>query len=114
MRKTAVAHALLGYARRGLELSGGEVWIDDENLLALSQSELRKIRGRTIAYASKDPSSALNPGLRIGHQMRLALKHHAAPSVEALSEGLRKVQLDDPDRILGLYPHALSGGSSNA
>jgi peptide/nickel transport system ATP-binding protein len=61
--KTTVALALLGYARRGLEITHGEVLLDGEDLLHLSESDLRAVRGARVAYVPQDPASALNPTL---------------------------------------------------
>ncbi len=105
--KTAVAHSLLGYVRRGLCFSGGEVRIEGFDLVAASSEERRKMRGHKVTYVPQDPASALNPGLKIATQMRLALGR--VPDGE-IAASLEQVRLDDPKRILESYPHQLSGG----
>lgn len=74
--KTTVALALLGYARRGLTITGGKVSVDGVDLLGLDQEQLRAVRGARVAYVPQDPGAALNPTLRIGRQMREALDAH--------------------------------------
>jgi peptide/nickel transport system ATP-binding protein len=114
--KTTVALALLGHARRGLEITGGTVELEGRNVLGLTAGELRRLRGRTVAYVPQDPSSALNPALRVGPQLREALTSHAGddPDVpraaERMAQVLAEVRLDATTEILGAYPHQLSGG----
>ena len=83
--KTTVALALLGHARRGLDIAAGEIRLDGENLLELKAGELRELRGAKVAYVPQDPSAALDPTLRIGFQLREALRVHpgAVDDVEA-------------------------------
>ena len=60
---------LLGHARRGLSIAGGRVLLEGRDVLTLSASELRHVRGRQIAYVPQDPSSALNPARKVGVQL---------------------------------------------
>ena len=55
---------------------GGEVWLDGQNLTALSEEEMRKIRGNRIAMIFQDPMTALNPLLTVGDQIVEALQIH--------------------------------------
>jgi peptide/nickel transport system ATP-binding protein len=111
--KTTVALSLLGYARRGLHISGGRVVVDGVDLLSLSAAQLREVRGAKVAYVPQDPGAALNPTLRIGRQMREALRAH--PGVdknpdERIAEVLVDSKLDPSSGILAKFPHQLSGG----
>jgi peptide/nickel transport system ATP-binding protein len=111
--KTTLALSLLGYARRGLTISGGGIYIDGENVLLLKPSELRAARGAKVAYVPQDPSAALNPTLRIGTQVRETLTSHpvASSDIDArMAEVLAEVRLDVSSGILKRYPHQLSGG----
>ena len=73
--KTTVALALLGLFKRGLKLGGGKVLVDGQDILALPEHDLQKLRGRTIAYVPQDPGSALNPVLKVGTQLREVFSH---------------------------------------
>jgi len=111
--KTTVALALLGHARRGLDISAGEVRLDGVNVLGLSPDRLRELRGAKVAYVPQDPSAALNPTLRVGMQLREMFSSH--PGLVADAEGrttelLRDVRLDATTDVLRRYPHQLSGG----
>jgi peptide/nickel transport system ATP-binding protein len=114
--KSTVAVALLGLARRGLEITDGAVYIDGRNVLALSQNELREARGSLISYVPQDPGAGLNPGHRIGWQLREALTVHpdslpVGQSVEdRVLEVLTEVGLPPDPELLARYPHQLSGG----
>src|SRR5262245_56648932 len=66
--KTTLSLALLGYARPGARIVTGSVQIRGEELLQRSEHEVRSLRGRIVSYVPQDPSTALNPSLRIGDQ----------------------------------------------
>jgi peptide/nickel transport system ATP-binding protein len=111
--KTTVVLALLGHARRGLRISSGEVEVDGVDLLRLSPAELRAVRGARVAYVPQDPSAALNPTLRVGTQLREAVR--VDPGVVDDPDGrilevLREARLDASQDLLRRYPHQLSGG----
>ncbi len=111
--KTTTALALLGHVRAGLKISSGEVRLDGLDVLALSPGQLREVRGARVSYVPQDPSSALNPALRVGTQLREALRVHPGivDDPEArIAEVIREVRLDDAPQLLRRYPHQLSGG----
>jgi peptide/nickel transport system ATP-binding protein len=111
--KTTVALALLGHTRRGLRIAAGQVLLDGTDLLALSPRELRAARGTRVSYVPQDPSSALNPALRVGTQIREALQVHAGvvgSADDRVAEVMREVNLDPTPETLRRYPHQLSGG----
>ncbi|HET9966773.1 MAG TPA: ABC transporter ATP-binding protein [Streptosporangiaceae bacterium] len=119
--KTTVALALLGHTRRGLRITAGQVMLDGTDLLALSPRDLRAARGARVSYVPQDPSSALNPTLRVGTQVREVLRIHGGagpkgPAGQISSAGdrtaevLREVSLDPTPEMLRRYPHQLSGG----
>ena len=110
--KTTVALALLGHTRRGLSFGGGEIRLDGTDLLRLRPGGLRRLRGAKVSYVPQDPAAALNPALRIGYQLREALRVHAgAGDPDArIAEVLREVRLDAVPGLLRRYPHQLSGG----
>ena len=107
--KTTVALALLGLFKRGLKLGGGKVLVDGQDILALPEHDLQKLRGRTIAYVPQDPGSALNPVLKVGTQLREVFTIHGGDP-DRLTDVLAEAGLEDPVPILAAYPHQLSGG----
>ena len=108
--KTTVALALLGLCQARAELGGGKVLVDGQDILALSEHELQKLRGRTIAYVPQDPGSALNPVLKVGTQLREVFAIHGGDAETGSREVLAEAGLEDPGPILAAYPHQLSGG----
>jgi peptide/nickel transport system ATP-binding protein len=111
--KTTAALALLGHARRGLSITGGQVLLDGVDLLRISPAELRAARGAKVAYVPQDPAAALNPALRVGTQLTEALTVHARAREdpgERVLDVLREVHLDASPAMLRRYPHQLSGG----
>jgi peptide/nickel transport system ATP-binding protein len=124
---------MLSLALMGLEPHGarhtGEAWLKlragsenggarnarRENLLAISQHEMRQLRGREIAMIFQEPMTALNPVLRIGAQVEEAIRVHEPRAGESeihrrALEALERAALSDPARRARQYPHQLSGG----
>jgi peptide/nickel transport system ATP-binding protein len=108
--KTTVALALLGHTRRGLRITAGQVLLDGTDLLTLSPGQLRAVRGARVSYVPQDPSSALNPALRVGTQIREVLRAHDVAAGDRVAEVMREVDLDSTPEMLRRYPHQLSGG----
>ena len=113
--KTTVGLALLGHTRRGAAIGGGSIRIGDVEVLSLSSSARRSIRGRVVSYVPQDPAASLNPALRIGTQLRETLEVHGFGSGSdereaRIAEVMREVALPDDRRYLRRYPHELSGG----
>jgi peptide/nickel transport system ATP-binding protein len=111
--KTTVALALLGHARRGLRITSGQVLLDGVDLLRLSPGDLRAARGAKVSYVPQDPSAALNPTLKVGTQLREALRVHAGAvddPAARVAEVMQEARLDATPEMLNRYPHQLSGG----
>ncbi|HEX4686411.1 MAG TPA: ABC transporter ATP-binding protein [Nocardioides sp.] len=112
--KTTVGLSLLGHARRGLEITGGTILLGDQDIRAMGDAELRRLRGSLVSYVPQDPASSLNPALRIGTQLREVLEAHGQTddqqNAARMAEMMREVALDDDPAYLKRYPHQLSGG----
>lgn len=95
-------------------IASGEIWFEDQNVLALREERLRAIRGRDMAMIFQDPMSSLNPVLTVGDQMVRVLRRRGGLSTrEAMQRAIahfEEVQLPDPATTFGKYPHELSGG----
>ena len=96
------------------KIVGGEISFDGKNLLELSDSEMRAIRGDDIAMIFQDPMTSLNPVYTVGEQIAEALRLHRKLSRKAAHEAavaaIREVSIPDPGRRVYDYPHQLSGG----
>ncbi|TQF76602.1 ABC transporter ATP-binding protein, partial [Elioraea sp. Yellowstone] len=112
--KTMAARAVLRLLPPGFRIPAGSVRLRDENLAALPDAALRRLRGPAIGMVFQEPMVSLNPAIRIGAQMREALVlHRRLPRAEAEAAAramLARVRIGDPDRCLAAYPHEFSGG----
>jgi peptide/nickel transport system ATP-binding protein len=111
--KTTVAMALLRLSRPPARIAGGEVLLDNRDLLKLTDAELRQTRLRDIALVPQGAMSSLNPVMRVGDQIADAILAHrrdlsAEKIQERIDEGLKKVGLGPT--VARQFPHELSGG----
>jgi peptide/nickel transport system ATP-binding protein len=92
----------------------GRVLFEGRDLLQLSESQMRKIRGDAISMIFQEPMTSLNPVLTIGRQIAEALVVHRGSSREQAAqraiELLRLVRMPEAERRAAQYPHQLSGG----
>jgi oligopeptide/dipeptide ABC transporter ATP-binding protein len=92
----------------------GEILFDGKDLLKVSDSEMREMRGDDIAMIFQDPMTSLNPVFTVGEQIAEALRLHRKLSRKdarrATIEAMREVAIPDPARRVDDYPHQLSGG----
>ena len=112
--KSTLALAMMGYLKRGLRVLEGRSFFKGQDLFALSRQELEKIRGGKLGLVPQNSGQSLTPNLRVGTQLREALKLHSTEEpgqfdarVQAL---LAQVRLPDPAAIVRRFPHELSGG----
>jgi len=93
---------------------GGSVLFQDQDLLQLSEEEMRKVRGNNIAMVFQEPMTSLNPVLTIGLQLTETVQQHLgvndATARARAVELLGLVGMSDAERRLDQYPHHLSGG----
>jgi len=95
-------------------VAGGTIRFRGRDLLALSEPEMRRVRGNEIAMIFQEPMTSLNPVLTVGLQIAEPLIEHrglgrAAAAARAI-ELLRLVNIPEPERRARQYPHELSGG----
>ncbi|MCC5960198.1 MAG: ABC transporter ATP-binding protein [Rhodobacteraceae bacterium] len=93
---------------------GGAVRLDGEDLLTKTQTQIEDIRGNRAAMIFQEPLTALNPILRVGHQLAEVIRRHhphrKSQARDDVLDMLRKVGISDPKGRLNAYPHQLSGG----
>lgn len=97
------------------EIVRGEVLIDGENILELSQKDMEiRIRGKKVSMIFQDPMSTLNPVFTVGEQMRKVVttrrRCRNSEAEKEVLEMVRLVKLPDPEKLVLKYPHELSGG----
>jgi len=92
----------------------GSVRFDDQDLVGLPESSLRKLRGKRIALISQNPMTSLDPIVRIGAQIDQVSVLHLGLSAKAARERsldmLNQLRIPDAETVHRNYPHQLSGG----
>ncbi|MEW9699208.1 ABC transporter ATP-binding protein [Paenibacillus sp. SI8] len=109
--KSTLAHAILRLIQKPGNIHSGEIWLEDRDLLKLSEREMRTLRGRDTAMVFQDPMSAFHPLMRLGDQLTESIKEGSAHSKKQMAiEMLEWVGLPDPVRQMKSYSYELSGG----
>jgi peptide/nickel transport system ATP-binding protein len=112
--KSVTMLAVMGLLSPGARVSGS-IRLDGQELVGLSERQMRKVRGRRIGYIFQDPMTALNPLMTVGAQIAEAVRLHK-PQVgrsqarERAVELLRLVSIPMPEERASQYPHEFSGG----
>jgi oligopeptide/dipeptide ABC transporter ATP-binding protein len=113
--KSISALAIMGLLPQGVEVAGGQILFQGQELNGLSEARIRRLRGPHLAMVFQDPMTALNPVLRIGPQIAEMIALHRRDlrgralkaAVVAL---LTEVNIPNPEARYSAYPHELSGG----
>ena len=96
------------------QIREGQILFDGQDLLSLSESEMRKVRGNKISMIFQEPMTSLNPVYTIGYQVgEVFTIHKGATRKQAREmsiEMLRQVKIPSPEKRVDEYPHQLSGG----
>ncbi len=113
--KSVTAAAVMGLIEPPGAVTAGRVTLKGKALLSMTKEEWNRVRGSEMTMCFQNPARALNPVQRVGYQvMRVYLRHvPSATRAEAREHAihlLREVNIPDADKVLGRYPHQLSGG----
>lgn len=112
--KTMTAMAILGLLPPAARIAQGQILLNGRDLLALSERELRQVRGAEIGTVFQDPMASLNPTMPIGDQIAESRMLHARENTRQARakalELLREVGIPNARTRLDAYPHELSGG----
>ena len=111
--KSSVASTLLQLQSDNAVISSGSILLGDQDLVGMSESDLRKVRWNDISIVFQGAMNAWNPVIKIGEQIREAIREHhpentKKENTEKISELFKIVGLDDS--IMDRFPHELSGG----
>ncbi|MFO1060920.1 MAG: ABC transporter ATP-binding protein [Dongiaceae bacterium] len=95
-------------------VAGGRIALEGQDLLALPEPAMRRVRGGAVGMIFQDPSASLNPVLRVGKQIRETIEAHQrigpAAAAQRAVEMLRAVRIAEPAQRARDYPHQYSGG----
>lgn len=117
--KTVTAKTILGLLPETATANGAVVLSSrdgssENNVIALSKTQLRAVRGRDVSMVFQEPSTALNPVFTVGWQIAEGLRAHGAYSKrEARAKAIEilgRVGIPDPNKRVDYYPHQFSGG----
>jgi peptide/nickel transport system ATP-binding protein len=112
--KSTVALSIMRYLGRTGRVVKGRILFEGQNLAAMDEATIRRLRGRRIAMVYQDPMASLNPVMTVGRQlMEVPMLHEGLGAAAARERALRmlaEVNLAEPAGVLRRYPHQLSGG----
>lgn len=112
--KSQTGRALLRLSARNGRIRAKRMEFDGIDLMAASERRMRDIRGARISMIMQDPRYSLNPVMTVGDQIAEAFLIHARATKRAARakamEMLETVQIREPEKVYGLYPHEVSGG----
>jgi peptide/nickel transport system ATP-binding protein len=112
--KSMTALALMRLLPDNGRIAEGSIRLADEELLALSEANMRRRRGGRVGMIFQDPSTSLNPVMKVGQQIMETIVTHtplrgAAARAKAI-DWLKLVGIAEPERRIESYPFQLSGG----
>ncbi|MET3662389.1 ABC transporter ATP-binding protein [Aquamicrobium ahrensii] len=112
--KSQTGRAIMGLTPEHGRITAKKLEFSGVDLLKTSKAERRALRGNRIAMILQDPKYSLNPVMTIGRQIVETLRTHekvsGADARKRALDMLAAVQIRDPERVFGLYPHEVSGG----
>jgi peptide/nickel transport system ATP-binding protein len=112
--KSMTGRAILRLIRPPGRVEAKHISLEGRDLMALSEKEMRAVRGYQISMIMQDPKFSLNPVLKVGQQIMEAYQIHtrgsAAQARKKTLDMLEAVAIRDPERVFNAYPHELSGG----
>jgi peptide/nickel transport system ATP-binding protein len=112
--KSVTSQAIMGLHKRGNALIQGEIWLDGDELVGMSEEDLRELRGQKMAMVFQDPLSSLHPFYTVGRQIVEAYRVHnkvsKADARKRAVEMLDRVGIPNPAKRFDDYPHQFSGG----
>ncbi|UHS57561.1 ABC transporter ATP-binding protein [Agrobacterium vaccinii] len=112
--KSQTGRAIMGLTPPSAKIDADALRFGDIDLLKASAKQRRSIRGKRIGMILQDPKYSLNPVMPIGRQIVETLQTHERIGTSAAKQRaldmLEAVQIREPERVYGLYPHEVSGG----
>ncbi len=112
--KSMTGRAILRLVTPPGEVAARSIRFDGTELTTLTDTEMRRIRGRRISLVMQDPKFSLNPVMTVGAQIAEAYRIHTGASWREARrravDMLAQVRIRDPEAVFGRYPHEVSGG----
>lgn len=113
--KSTVATGLMGYlADNGRIGRGSTIEFMDEDLANKSRRDMQRLWGTRMKMVPQNPAAALNPSIKVGRQVAEVMQHNLGMEKQVAQQAaidiFKAVQMVDPEKVAGRYPHELSGG----
>ena len=112
--KSMTGRAILRLIQKPGTIEADHIKLQKENLLDLTEAQMRSVRGQKISMIMQDPKFSLNPVMTIGDQISEAFRLKGPTTkAEAWAKSismLEAVSIRDPERVMRAYPHEMSGG----
>ncbi|MGB5984719.1 MAG: ABC transporter ATP-binding protein [Desulfobacterales bacterium] len=112
--KSTIAFGIVGYLGTNGKVVNGAIRFEGQDLVGRSQADLNRLRGDRISMVYQDPMQALNPSMKLGHQLAEVLTAHRNMTLEKAWEKsvqmLKRVYMPDAENMMQRFPHQLSGG----
>ncbi|MBF9036809.1 dipeptide ABC transporter ATP-binding protein [Rhodobacterales bacterium HKCCE2091] len=112
--KSTLAWAITRYLPGNARELGGAILLNGADMIGMPRADLARTRGRRVSMVFQDPSSSLNPSMKLGDQVTEVLRRHRGmTAAEARAEAeaaLARTGIREPARIMDRYPHEASGG----
>ena len=112
--KSMTARAVMGLIRSPGRITGGEIFLNGQDILHLSQKERCDLRGNELSMVFQEPMTSLNPVMKAGKQVAETVRLHQHVSREEAKrmtlDMFRAVGISEPEKRFDAYPHELSGG----
>lgn len=112
--KSTIGLSALAYGRGSVRITGGEVLLNGQDILKLSKSGIRKLRGDRVCYVAQSAAAAFNPAQRLGDQViEATVTHKLMTTEEARARAtylFGVLGLPNPETFGERYPHQVSGG----
>jgi peptide/nickel transport system ATP-binding protein len=112
--KSLATRAIISLLPPAITVTGGQVTFKGRDVLSMSETGLRELRGAEIGLVFQEPMTSLNPSMTIGRQLEEGLTLHTnlspATRREHILAMLQRVGIRDPQGALSAYPHEFSGG----
>lgn len=112
--KTTLVRTIINLLSPGAKIISGEIMFGGKNVLTYNKEQWRNFRGNEVSMVFQNPSSYLNPILKIGKQFVESIRNHRDVSkfeaIKKAKDTLEKMHLSDADRVMNSYPFQLSGG----
>ncbi|SFR49614.1 ABC transporter ATP-binding protein [Thiomicrospira sp. ALE5] len=112
--KSLTSLAVMRLLPEALNIEAGDIQLHQKSLLNLTEAQMQKVRGKSIAMIFQEPMTSLNPVMRVGDQVAEVLRVHLGLSSKAAQAKaialFAEVGIPEPEQRINWYPHQLSGG----